>query len=179
MYFVAFFTRSWFFSEYIFNFFYPFKFKNIFSNEIFTCGTLMSSHKNSTVKSASYWQSLNHRSLFRSFCGIYTCRENGEPIWHYFSRQTDFIDLCTRGGSLPLSPFLPPRLSRSRVRVRAAESEPRENGGTERPIKLTNANTSRLGSGVGAGRCDARSSVRLGVDKEGRADAAGPDRNRQ
>lgn len=75
--------------------------------------------------------------------------------------------------SFSLSPSL------SGERVRATESEPRENGGTERPIKLTNANTSRLGSGVGAGRRDARPSIHLDVGGEGRTDAAGPDRNRQ
>lgn len=72
--------------------------------------------------------------------------------------------------------FLP---SCSCERARAAESEPRENGGTERPIKLTNANTSRLGSGVGAGQRDAQPSIRFDLDGVGRTDAAGPDRNRQ
>lgn len=55
----------------------------------------------------------------------------------------------------------------------------RENGGTERPIKLTNANTSRLGSGVDAGQRDARSSIRFDLHEEKRTDAAGPNRNRQ
>jgi len=82
-----------------------------------------------------------------------------------------------RDGSLLLFPFL--RLALANGCVRITESEPRENGGTERPIKLTNANTSRLGSGVGAGQRDARSSIRLDVGGEGRTDAAGPDRNRQ
>lgn len=34
------------------------------------------------------------RKRFHSFCDIYLfAAKNGQPIWHYFSRQTDFIDL--------------------------------------------------------------------------------------
>jgi len=65
---------------------------------------------------------LNRRS-FRFLRGIYTCRKSEEPIWHYFSRQTDFIDLCT---AMVLCFFFPSSVSLSRTGVWGSRSQSRE-----------------------------------------------------
>lgn len=116
-----------------------------------------------------------YEERFHSFCDIYLfAAKNGQPIWHYFSRQTDFIDL-------PLF-VLCSRTRRSERAKRGVEQERKrgwQNGGTERPIKLTNANTSHLRSGVLSRSCTScyRSFNRT-VWKI-RFDAAALDRNQQ
>lgn len=92
------------------SFFFPLSI--IFPNEVIISAIPTSSGKTPRLKSATYRRSLNHRSLFRFFCGIYSRAEgSGGSRFGITFLDRQILLICTVAAfslffSLPLSRFL-------------------------------------------------------------------------